>query len=327
MPSDITKIRKHKGINQQTGKLKKGYKYSGKKLKNGLPQIIKINNNKKQQSAGKVLGEGNYGCVVSPAYSCDNNIIKNKVSKLSNSNKTHPHPNVYKSLKKIKNYQNYFIFPQKTCEINTNNININDKNNCEQVNLFRFKTISNSIMEKGDFDLSDVSKTNVFTMISYLYKLLQSIKLLTDNNIAHLDIKPLNIVIKNNQPFIIDFDDNFNPQNWVEYSKFIHNFGYMTDTYIWPPETYYSFDNFYRNTPTYISNYMDNIDNYQEFIEKIMIFELGLAFHTIFDSIKKSKNKPIMQKLINNMIEPDPQKRFNIKQSINFIKNKFNFTP
>lgn len=36
------KIRKHLGINQQTGRLKKGYKYSGKKLKSGLPQIIKL---------------------------------------------------------------------------------------------------------------------------------------------------------------------------------------------------------------------------------------------------------------------------------------------
>ena len=36
------KIRKHKGINQTTGKLKRGFKYSGKKLKSGLPQIIKI---------------------------------------------------------------------------------------------------------------------------------------------------------------------------------------------------------------------------------------------------------------------------------------------
>ena len=35
-------IRKHKGINQQTGKLKKGYKYSSKKLKSGLPQIIRV---------------------------------------------------------------------------------------------------------------------------------------------------------------------------------------------------------------------------------------------------------------------------------------------
>lgn len=33
--------RKHSGINQTTGKLKKGYKYSGKKLKSGLPQIVK----------------------------------------------------------------------------------------------------------------------------------------------------------------------------------------------------------------------------------------------------------------------------------------------
>ncbi len=34
-------VRKHKGINQQNGRLKKGYKYSGKKLKSGLSQIIK----------------------------------------------------------------------------------------------------------------------------------------------------------------------------------------------------------------------------------------------------------------------------------------------
>jgi uncharacterized protein YycO len=36
------KIRKHRGINQQTGRLKKGFKYSGKKLKSGLPQIVKV---------------------------------------------------------------------------------------------------------------------------------------------------------------------------------------------------------------------------------------------------------------------------------------------
>ena len=37
-------IRKHYGVNQQTGRLKKGYKYSGKKLKNGLLQIMKTSN-------------------------------------------------------------------------------------------------------------------------------------------------------------------------------------------------------------------------------------------------------------------------------------------
>ena len=45
-------IRKHSGINQKNGKLKKGYKYSGKKLKSGLPQIVKIKKNKKNKQKG-----------------------------------------------------------------------------------------------------------------------------------------------------------------------------------------------------------------------------------------------------------------------------------
>jgi len=42
--------RKHQAIIQSggnKGKLKKGYRYSGKKLKNGLPQIVKIKKTKK----------------------------------------------------------------------------------------------------------------------------------------------------------------------------------------------------------------------------------------------------------------------------------------
>ena len=45
MMSGGKKVRKHKGVIQiggNKGKLRKGYRYSGKKLKNGLPQIIKV---------------------------------------------------------------------------------------------------------------------------------------------------------------------------------------------------------------------------------------------------------------------------------------------
>lgn len=45
-------IRKHKGINQKTGKLKKGYRYSGKKFKNGLSEIVKVKKNKKRVQRG-----------------------------------------------------------------------------------------------------------------------------------------------------------------------------------------------------------------------------------------------------------------------------------
>ena len=44
------KVRKHQGINQSggnKGRLKKGYRYSGKKLKSSLPQIIKVQKLKK----------------------------------------------------------------------------------------------------------------------------------------------------------------------------------------------------------------------------------------------------------------------------------------
>ena len=46
------KVRKHQGINQiggNKGRLKKGYKYSGKKLKSGLPKIIKVQKKKLNQ--------------------------------------------------------------------------------------------------------------------------------------------------------------------------------------------------------------------------------------------------------------------------------------
>jgi hypothetical protein len=42
-------IRKHQGIVQtggKKGKLKKGYKYSGKRLKNGMPEILKVKSKK-----------------------------------------------------------------------------------------------------------------------------------------------------------------------------------------------------------------------------------------------------------------------------------------
>ena len=58
------KIRRHRGIHQtggKAGKLKKGYKYSGKKLKNGLPQIVKAKSKKNKKQTG-----GNPACQPTP---------------------------------------------------------------------------------------------------------------------------------------------------------------------------------------------------------------------------------------------------------------------
>lgn len=49
----MNKIRKHSGINQLTGRLKKGYRYSGEKLKSGLPRIVKSKIKKNKMKGGK----------------------------------------------------------------------------------------------------------------------------------------------------------------------------------------------------------------------------------------------------------------------------------
>ena len=56
------KIRKHKGINQKTGRLNKGYKYSGKKMKSGLPKIIKVIKKKNNKTGG---GKGEINAIMS----------------------------------------------------------------------------------------------------------------------------------------------------------------------------------------------------------------------------------------------------------------------
>ena len=56
-------VRKHQGIIQtggNRGKLKKGYRYSGKKLKNGLPQIIKSKKRVKSKKIIKQVGGTNH---------------------------------------------------------------------------------------------------------------------------------------------------------------------------------------------------------------------------------------------------------------------------
>lgn len=51
------------------------------------------------------------------------------------------------------------------------------------------------------------------------YKICKSIKVMHDNDIAHLDIKPANILIHNNLPKIIDFEFAEDMQNFKQLKK------------------------------------------------------------------------------------------------------------
>ena len=312
------KIRKHKGINQITGRLKKGYKYSGKKLKNSLPQIIKIN---KKQNGGKVLGEGNYGCIITPAYSCQNtDNIHNKVSKLSQSQQKIDY-DIYKSIRKIKNYDKFFIIPEESCIIESKHIHNNDKLDCKEIDL-RQKLVLNQIMIKGDYDLYHMPTITSNKAITYFKHLLNCIRVLSINKIAHLDIKSINILIHNDKPYLIDFDDTFNPRNWIEFKIFLDSFDHLTDEYIWPPEVYYYFKKFRKSIPPEIKEYLNNLHFYKRFIDKVMVYSLGLAFKNVKHNIKNDPLKSKLYKeLVSKMIEPNPYFRPTIAKCLLILRN------
>ena len=291
-----------------------------------MPSTKNRKHKNKIKNGGKVLGEGNYGCIVHPSYPCKSR-KKNKVSKLSNPDRTAPIPKVYRKISKIPNYHNYFIFPNEICSINPDSISSDDKKGCKMVKFN--KTVINSIMQKGDHDLANTGKISTSTAVSYLKKLLKCISILAKHRIAHFDIKALNILIHNKQAYLIDFDDYFNPTDWYEFDDFLKGFSYMKDTYVWPPEIYFLFNHFAPKMPPIIEDYLhfmfdEKTSSFKKFIEKIMIYELGLAFLEITDDIKKSKSKDnFLHFLKFHMLDQNPYTRITITQAQFYLNKNF----
>lgn len=322
----MTQIRKHKGINQQSGKLKKGFKYSNKKLKSGLSQIIKIKS-QKHTLGGKYISKGTYGCIVSPAYNC-------KKSSIFKKDKTHKHvsklssiqsiPKVFTTLALIDPKNNHFIYPSQICTIDKQIVNQEDLEKCQEgkqgIDLSN-NIILNSIMKKGTNDLNKYRYTNIHInkATKFLTQLLYSIKLLTKHNILHLDIKAANIVEYKNKVFIIDFDDLFNPTNVSEFNKFILSFDYLE--YIWPPEVFMSFRGYPElinpDIKKYNKQFITN-KNFKMFIQKIMIYLTG----NIFNYMQlRGQNIEKFKEIIQQMTVQNPYNRPNINQTLKLLSN------
>lgn len=269
---------------------------------------------------GKVIGKGSYGCIVYPHYPCPKSKSRSRTKKVS---KISPPDEeviqaIYAKLSKIKNHSKYFIFPIENCHIKTKEISKQDIKQCKHLKLYKQPKIINSIMLKGDHNLSETKRIQFRTVIKYIKTLIQSTILLKDNRICHFDIKGLNIIIRNRTPYYIDFDDTFNLTGWNEFKIFIKNFAYMNDTYVWPIEVYSYFDHFSKDIPDYVYSYMEKI-NWKRYIDKVMVWELGLAFSHIMDKVMNNKKKHKLNELIGLMLIVNPHKRFNLKQCLDFI--------
>ena len=269
------KIRKHQGIIQtggNKGRLKKGYRYSGKRLKSGLPQIIKA----KKTKGGKILGHGGYGCVIDPVIKCQRNIdnffnkndltSKDKVSKVFYKNDRfalYDDKRIAQTLFKIDPNNEHFIYGIAQCEINKHDIISdkikNDLNECKTKDTPQRSTKYNDnwyiqhIMKRGMTDLYTFQKKYLHydrdrdslakIVIKILLKTLKSVDLLaskTTPSLYNLDLKSRNVLVaqsKGNQyeTYMIDFGSEFMPKTRRE---FIYNIISVRgrQEYIWPPE-------------------------------------------------------------------------------------------
>jgi len=201
----------------------------------------------------KLIGEGGFGCVYYPHFSCQGKVISSKkfVSKIQLYDKYIIRElNIGKIVSKIPHYYLHFAPIIKSCKINMTSFdNKSILQDCEIVNNntnrnFILSTIP--YVKGSEFKdyIGTLRENELYITILFnsYYYLLNSLQILYNKDICHYDIKFENIVYNTVKkiPIIIDFGLSFsfyeieNYSSINDLSKFFYI--YAPQYYIWCPE-------------------------------------------------------------------------------------------
>jgi serine/threonine protein kinase len=163
----------------------------------------------------KVLGEGSYGCIHSPALTCKNQKTtydKNYVSKSLIKSDGDIEKHHINFIKKIDPKYEYHLKMDEECKLDQNNQNLRALSKCSIFENTDNKKVKILIMENGGLNLEEYSKIIKTREQSILFwikiqKTIKAIKLYLENGIIHNDIKGQNILFneKTQKIAIIDF--------------------------------------------------------------------------------------------------------------------------
>lgn len=199
--------------------------------------IAGIKNNKQ-----KFLGEGSYGCTLTPGLDCKGKINKyyyklNKIQEVDFNSKNEIE--ISQAVKKITGFKKRFVPVSKYCIVKFNNLQTSKDiiNNCENLfgsysknddiyfinkeyYMFYMRYIKGSSPNRYLLQFDNIN--HFYNKFYYsFYYLLNSIYLLNKNKIVHNDLHYNNIIydINNDIPYIIDFGLSFKYEYLFKLSK------------------------------------------------------------------------------------------------------------
>lgn len=216
----------------------------------------------------ELISQGAHGCIYRPNINCDTGKPDDihYVSKIQTiTDNIENEINIGENIKKIENYYFYFAPIVSTCITSITKINDSEIKKCNLLNPSN-KNYDPSFVRKGELISTKMRYVGEYTLEKYLLSLpktridvihkklysiyaylLHTLKLLSDNNIIHYDLKENNIMydIINHSPILIDFGNSFiatdiktnenrkknfyTPKFYLYWTIEIHIFSYIAD--------------------------------------------------------------------------------------------------
>ncbi len=194
-----------------------------------MPRSIRIRRQKtkktkrKTRRGGAIIGKGTYGCVYQPALRCANSEpADNNVSKLINSKYLSSEKGPEK-LAAINAHQNFFVYPYNDCSFNP----VIQTSYNRPCNVIKNPVDAQRllIMKYGGINLENIRipANGYYKIFKGMSNVFEGINLLHTNGLVHHDIKPRNIVVKEEGDAykirLIDFGFSQSYENLKEHYK------------------------------------------------------------------------------------------------------------
>lgn len=268
----------------------------------------------------KYLGEGSFGCVISPEVKCNSkeNIINNQsnttqfVSKIFTEKENYEKEvNASKVLKTVDKTGKNILLPYKNCEITSEEVLKNKQaTNCEELEFYKNKKthhLYQLIMPYGGirydtyFEQHKPSLKEFFSISEPLFK---ALLLLEEKKICHYDIRGANVLIGSNKKAII-IDHSL----IITFAKLYHssNIRRLKKSYYpYPPEciAYYKLymnnnkQDSYSDEEFIYNQFNDSINSYGErryeayislINEKTLYANIDVLLHKLKEIVKNNK--------------------------------------